>query len=328
MFLEKYKPKDFNSFIGSKKDIENLLSFLETGKGGLIITGSTGVGKTLIIELAAKQLNYEICSLNADDFRSGKEIERVLIEASKQKSMFSDGKIIVVDEADAISDYGASGTLTELLKISKFPLVLVANDLYSKNLYNLRKKCKLIKLQKPRYDAIAEFLIKICREEKIKYEEGAIRQMARICDGDIRAVLIDLESLAPYGATKEGINILGERGRDLSIFETIRLILKVKTIQGLGDLSDYEIDKIFEWLKENIHREYTGDDLSKAYEFLTKADKFKQRMIKSQAWPLMKYYKELSIIGVALSKNKVNQNFIAYKPPRFIKTMYKNMSSS
>ena len=62
-YLEKYKPCNSNEIIGHKKIIEEvlkkwLINWKNETKKSLLLSGSCGIGKTLIIEILLKELHF------------------------------------------------------------------------------------------------------------------------------------------------------------------------------------------------------------------------------------------------------------------------------
>jgi replication factor C large subunit len=66
---------------------------------------------------------------------------------------------------------------------------------------------------------------------------------------------------------------------------------------------DYEELKL--WLEENIPMQYTElEDVARAYEFLSKADIYAGRIVKSGDWDLLTYSIDLMTAGIALAAKK------------------------
>ncbi|RLJ01257.1 MAG: replication factor C large subunit, partial [Candidatus Aenigmatarchaeota archaeon] len=144
-WVEKYAPKKLNEIIGQSKAISQFLEWYEKWKPGdkaAMFYGQTGRGKTALVYAFANEKGLDVVEVNASDWRNKDVIEEVLGRASKQMSLFRRGKIILVDEVDGIAgreDRGGVGALIKVIKESKFPIVLTANDPYDKKLAQLRQ---------------------------------------------------------------------------------------------------------------------------------------------------------------------------------------------
>ncbi len=314
MLLHKYEPKSLKEFVGNKQQTAEILQWIKSWKkGALMIYGPVGIGKTLVVKLIAKQLGLELLERHAND--QPEVLKDSVLKAAQQKSLFSKGKILLIDDLEQID---SSKHVVELIKSSQFPVILIASNPYDRKLVTLRNYCKTVKLQKLRSDEIAHFLKLVCETERIKYEENAIKQLCRTSNGDMRAALMDLETLRPE-LTSKGVDGLGDRRKEDNIFETVRLILKATNIESaaIAIQNSERPEIVFAWLEENIQNEYSEiEEIAQAYDWLSKADIFYSRIIRRQSWSLQKYANALGVFGVALSKKKTRHNFVKYSMPR------------
>ena len=110
----------------------------------MFLHGPAGVGKTTLALTLAKENDYEIFELNASDLRNRKNLEAVLKPSTLQQSLFSKGKIILVDEVDGVTktDYGGLPELIALIEKTKFPIIISANDAWQKKFSLLRRKTR------------------------------------------------------------------------------------------------------------------------------------------------------------------------------------------
>ncbi len=320
--LEKYKPKKIEEFIGNKRAIEESLK--NFGKKPLLFSGDPGVGKTLLSYLIAKKLNLEIYEINASDYRDLESLKKVLL-ISKQYSLLGKKRVILIDEIDGLSvqDRRATTELIKIFKESKNPIVLTANNAYSPKLRSLRSYCKLISFSKIPYPSITKYLREICEQENLDYEESTLKNIAQRCNGDVRAALLDLESLIKENKLLRS-EILSPRDFEENIFNSVRIILKTKKIEVARDVMknlDRNPEDFFWWIEENVTREYKGKDLKNGLDFLSLADIFRRRIIKRQDWILLRYYADFISIGIALAKKETYYKYVPYGFPTFISKM-------
>ena len=73
MLVHKYKPTSISSVIGNKTNIQSVIDWLNTWeqqkKKCLLVSGISGIGKTLSVELILNQLKYNIINLTSDEER-------------------------------------------------------------------------------------------------------------------------------------------------------------------------------------------------------------------------------------------------------------------
>ena len=231
---EKYRPKTFNDIKGQDFAITKVKAFFNAFEKGLshknaiLLHGPAGVGKTTIAAVLAKELTYEIFELNASDLRNRKNLEAVLKPSTLQKSLFSKGKIILVDEADGVTatDYGGITELIAVIEKTKFPIIITANDVWQKKFSLLRRKCELVPLKETDYSTTLTLLYDIINKEGKKVEEMLVKGIAAKSKGDLRAAINDLQSVL-YSETGDVTHEdIHEREKKQDIFNALRNVFK------------------------------------------------------------------------------------------------------
>ena len=307
MLLEKYMPKTLNEFIGNRDKINEIILSLKNDENVLIL-GPTGTGKTLASRLIGKELNYECIEFHLSD-SSFKEIKQRIISSSQ--SSFGKKKLIIIDEIELLE----TRKFSDILELS-VPIIMIANE-YSRHITYLRNYFHVVKFSKPRYDMISKFLLDVCKKEGIKYEENALTQLARSCDGDIRSALIDLETLDEI--TNKNIRTLSVREKEDDIFNTLKILFKSTSLENsihALDQSDKTTEEIFLWVEENIPEEFSSpSDIADAYNYLSLIDIYSSRIMKRQSYSLQKYMP--SFLSSATLK-KGSRGFVKYAFPKML----------
>ena len=201
LWTEKYKPKNANELVGNKETLVLLKKYIETykkNKRAILICGPSGIGKNLAIEILANELNFELIELNASDARNKANINSILGEANKQRSLFGKGKIILIDEIDGISgiDRGFTNAILDLIEKSNYPIIMITNDMDLPAISQLKRKSILIKFEPISVTEIYNFLSKIAKSESVKMDDSLIRALAYRSGGDVRGAITDLQSLS------------------------------------------------------------------------------------------------------------------------------------
>jgi len=322
-FTSKYAPQSLNDF-SQKEVLAKLQLFLSTfkkqKKKAILLYGLTGTGKTSMIHLLANQLNWEVVEVNASDVRNAEGINSTLLSAAKQRSLFCSGKILLVDEVDGIagqSDRGGVTALAAVMKETSFPMILTANDPFDQKFSSIRKLAMLIEFPAPSPAEIASLLIKIATQENLKFDEKALRSLARRCAGDMRAALTDLQILSHASITHDAIKLLGERDKSEEMAQALVRVLKQsdpKIALTAFEHVDEELDDAFLWLEENLPKEYTNPaDLARALEMVSRADVFRGRIMNRQHWRFLAHENDLLTAGVACAKDAPYRTSIEYK---------------
>jgi len=326
MWINKHKPKNLSEYVGQKDSVETLLRWTKNWKQGksLLFHGPPGTGKTCLIETFCKENNYEFIELNASDFRDRKQIEGILGQSMKQASLFGRKKIFFIDEIDGLAgreDLGGVGAIIKIIKESKFPTILTCNNPYDQKLRTLREHCQLIQFKKFSVFDIEKRIKQIADSEGIKVDKEILRQFAKRSEGDLRAAIIDFESLSrgKKEIKQSDLEILIYREREQSIFSALMMIFKTKSALA-AKLAINNVDKdpeeIFWWIENNIVNEYEKpEEIAKAYDILSKADLFRQRIKSRQNWKFLAYMIDLMTGGVATAKKEMYRKLTRYQYP-------------
>ncbi|MGB9634957.1 MAG: hypothetical protein ACPL0A_00605, partial [Candidatus Micrarchaeia archaeon] len=120
-----------------------------------------------------------------------------------------------------------------------------------------------------------------------------------------------------------------ERNRERLVFECMKDLFKAEDYQNaVSSFEDSSLDHdmIKLWIEHNIANEYeSAEEVARAYDYLSRADVFDGRIIRRQAWKLLKYSNAIMLAGVSLSKEKKYHKFVKYEFPSYLKSM--SMSS-
>jgi replication factor C large subunit len=333
MWNQKYKPKNLEEFVDQKEALEVFLKWIkawEPGKKALLFYGPPGTGKTCLLEAYVNEKNLDFIEMNASDYRSAAQVQEVIGQSVRQKSLMNRGKIFMVDEVDGIAgaaDRGGVGEIIKIVRESAFPVVFTANNPYNPKLRSLRAYCQLVQFKKISVFDAEKRLRDICKKEKVNYDEHILREIARRSGGDLRAAINDLETVA-RGNKKidlDDLEVLGYREREVSIFDALKVIFKTKTALAAKLATanvDKDPDEIFWWVENNIAREYEKpEEIAKAFDALSKADLFRRWVTSRQNWRLKGYMIDLMTGGVAVAKREMYRKFTRYQYPSKLVTL-------
>ena len=318
---ESYRPQYLKDVKGHDTALAKIKASLAQKKP-VLLYGIPGIGKTTVAYAYAHEMGYEIIEVNASDTRNKENIQEIIGNAAKQQSLFSKGKLILIDEVDGISGSYDRGGVPELVTILKehahHPMILTANDPWDSKLSGIRKECTMVELTNLQIATIVHVLKHIAEHEELQVDDNALRKIAEFAGGDLRAAINDLESLSLTSKTitVEDVSTLSQREQEQSIFTALRTVFKeenAKDTLGAFDLVDVDPDELFLWIDENLPLEYKGKALERAYGILSKADIYKRRIQRWQHWRFLAYIYQFLTAGIASAKDQKSMGYVGYQ---------------
>lgn len=176
-WLDKYKPQSLSEVLGDEQKIKKIESFVKQfckktidpdkiPNANLIITGTNGVGKTLITDLVLKEFGLEKITADLSNIsvarknRKKKQPEKEVIGPNRSvrtyylslqnhKKLMSTGKYVetkialVFDDVSTISNPKEKEAIKSLVKLNnkmkQFPIIIIANTKHSKIVNELKK---------------------------------------------------------------------------------------------------------------------------------------------------------------------------------------------
>lgn len=336
-WTQKHKPQTLNEIVGNSEAKQQFLSWLKSWSNGIpkkraaLLHGSPGVGKTVTVETLAKELNMELVEKNASDYRTAEAIKRFAGLASQYATLSGGKRLILLDEVDGIAgkeDRGGVRELTNILKTTRGPVVLTANDAYNPRFSTIRKYCIVIPFKKPTVREVISHLKRICTKEGIEADEETLKFIAERAGRDVRSAVNDLQALA-QGKTRlamEDVAWLAGRDRKEEIFDVMRTILYSKdSLEAKKAVSNADVDPdmLFHWIYENTPYHLTDPhDLVKAMDSLALADIYRKRIRDTQNWSLLRYVIDFMTSGVAAARQQTKSSgWIPFRFPEKIRML-------
>ncbi len=342
-WIIKYRPKKIEEVVNQKNAKEKFVEWLESwlkgrpSKKAALLYGPAGCGKTSLVEAAAKEYGLELVEMNASDFRRRQDIERIAKVAATMRSLFSKGKIILLDEVDGISgkaDFGAVDAILYLLEVTRYPVVMTANDPWSQSLRPLRDASLMISFKRLTEREVLIVLKRICGYEKLECEEEALKEIAKRSEGDLRSAINDLQGVAEgYGKVTLSLvkTLTTYRDREYAPYEALHKMFNARYIfQAKSAITSTNIDydTMALWINEHIPTYYNDpEEIMRAYEALSRADVYRGRIVKTGSWDLLSYVFDMMGPGVAFARKTYKFRWKAYRSPARLQLLAKTKKS-
>ena len=332
MWAEKHRPKLLSDLRGQDEAVAQMQKWARSWSKGrprqkaILLFGPAGTGKTTAALALGAEMEWDVLEVNASDKRSQSSLEE-LSRSCRTRYSFSGRafKLYVMDEVDGLSgteDKGGARALSEMIRNTVNPIILICNDLYSPKLRYLRRMAKLIQFGKTRKDSIATVLREISRKENVQPDFIALNLMAERADGDLRSAINDLEAISMKGkVSREDVRVPEKRRTEGSVFKALDLIF-----DGYPDSANYvrdldlPPDQLLEWVAENIPLRHTDrNDRAEAYEMASLADIQLSRVYRRMHWGFWGYATDMMTRGIGSLADPRARGFFRpyrYVPPR------------
>ena len=356
-WVDKYRPTNLNEVIGVQQSIIEIKKWLNNFKNNeistnnfknaILISGGTGVGKTLISHLILKEYQFDIIELNSSCLRTSKELGDKIIsvfEGKSIKTMFNKSarSSIILDEIDGIDnkkEYTAGDIIkffnyetdkfyekkkNKVLKkekkylINKNPIICTCNSI-DKTLKGILTEVIHIHLNKPSEDEIFTLLKRVNDNENIGLSDIILRLIVPYCQYDFRRTLYIIELVAGFISNKTNhdaneilnfIKKLGNKDVDIGIYEGLDYVFNDYSLTTDKLLDIYLVDINF--MPFLIHENFL--------DFLEKNsnDNYSNKLDTS-----IKYYDNL--IQSQIIKKKTFGNWELLEYIGFFNTVYPNL---
>jgi replication factor C large subunit len=305
----KYRPKHMDEVVGNNTVLRAMLdwgrSWTRESKP-LILYGKPGTGKTSSVYALATDLGWEVIELNASDQRTKDVILKVAGVSSMTGSLSGAvRKVILLDEADNLhgtADRGGARAILEVMKTSRQPIILIANDLFQIPA-EIRSRCEAVQFRALPSRSIFPRLRFICSAEKLPCNESALKDIADAARGDMRAAITMLEASAIGRTSLDESDVTASKKDERStIFDLVAAVYGRTSGSDLMKIA-YEVDEtpdtLEQWIEANtVHLKDPGR-YALAYQRLSRSDEYIGLTFRQQYYTLWRYATALMVLGVS-----------------------------
>lgn len=216
----KYRPQAFSDVSGQDHVTKTLINASKQGtiSHAYLFNGPRGTGKTSSARIIAKVLNCEniknstpcqtcdactqitagnlidIIEIDAASNRGIDEI-RDLKETLLYQPSFVKSKVYIIDEVHMLTKEAFNALLKTLEEPPEYVYFILATTELEKIPETIISRCQLFHFRRIGVEDIVKRMEFICNEEKIKFDEGGLREIAIQAEGGLRDALTLLEQL-------------------------------------------------------------------------------------------------------------------------------------
>ena len=210
----RYRPQKFQEVIGQDAIVKTLLNAIKNDSlaQALLFCGPRGVGKTTCARILAKEINkvdsnydYNIFELDAAN-NAGVEDIRTLIDQFRIPPQIGKYKVYIIDEVHMLSKQAFNAFLKSLEEPPNHVIFILATTEKNKIIPTILSRCQIFEFKKIDQIQIEQSLRKICKENKIDFEDEALNLIASKSDGAMRDALVMFDRLVTFTNGKLSLN--------------------------------------------------------------------------------------------------------------------------
>ncbi|KAG5684672.1 hypothetical protein PVAND_013889 [Polypedilum vanderplanki] len=201
-WVEKYRPATLDDLISHEDIISTIKKFIDQDQlPHLLFYGPAGTGKTSTILACAKklytpaQLRTMVLELNASDDRGIGIVREQVLTFASSKTIFGTGyKLIILDEADAMTNDAQNALRRIIEKYTDNVRFCIICNYLSKIIPALQSRCTRFRFAPLSLNQILPRLDYVVEKENVKITEDGKKALMDLSDGDMRKVLNVLQS--------------------------------------------------------------------------------------------------------------------------------------
>lgn len=241
--LNAYRPETFDMVCGQTAVVRSIKAVVESDNPphAFLFHGPSGVGKTTVARIVARELGCNPIDLVEVDAasNSGVESTRKLSERQKFQVLNSEAQVTIIDECHALSAAAWKALLKPLEDAPEGCFWILCTTEIGKVPKTVRTRCHEYGFKPVPTDELFELLADVAEEEEIGLDKKALDAIVKAAQGSPRQALAYLSACRSCETLKEVQEMIRSAFDNPEIIDLVRLIVwkKPKFADAVGIVS-------------------------------------------------------------------------------------------
>ena len=264
LWVEKYRPKTLDTYIGNDHLKSKVEVYLESGDlPHLLLYGKAGTGKTTLAKLLVNNIECDYLYINASD-ENNVDTVRTKVKNFASTIGFKDMKVIILDECDYITP-NAQAALRNLMEtFSKHCRFILTCNFVERIIDPIQSRCQSFQIIPPSKTEVAKHLHSILIKENVMDNIEDIKVLVDSGYPDIRRIInsaqrnvvkgklkLDTSSIIQNDYKLKLLKILETQNKK-NAFKDVRQLLADNKITDFADLFRLLYDEVDNWGKGHV----------------------------------------------------------------------------